>query len=275
MPIVFYDGIGEFSRSLPEKGYHRESSPNYYNERDSWSGNQTYSEAKTNLWRGDPEGNAKSQKLLDAIEADGIELAQSYWDNDRTGFIPCIPSFLAGSPDSMRRLQEMQSEATPIKIYVDIALSASFSSEQLVTRGAAILALSRKLQAIRPVEVCLFASLYGKASKKDGTGACAIPVIKIDTNPMDLTTASYAFTNPAFLRQICFGWAKQYGFDGRWAWNEHPGYSTREKLRKFFLLSETDMLIDGAYSTDELMRDPVKWVNDQVSRYAATMQDSA
>lgn len=269
MPVIFYDSLGEFSKSLPERGYSRTYEADYDTTRDAWSGNQTYAEAKVNLWRGDAESLKQSSDILDQIEADGIELAQSFWDHDRTGAIPCVPSFLAGSPDSMRRLQEFQSENSPIRIYVDMALSGGFSSKQLATRGAALLALARKLQVIRPVELCLFASMYGKS--KDATGDCAIPVIRIDASPLDLTTASYAFVNPAFFRQLCFGWGRPHGYDGTWAWSQPPGAWTRKKLRGLFSLAENDLLVDGAYLTDELMRDPVQWVNDQVRKYADTI----
>lgn len=263
--------MGEFSRDLPKRGYTRSGGSYYGNDREEWNGEQTYQEAKENIWRGDTDALETSNDLLSRLEGDGIELSIPYWDNDRTGFIPCVPSFLAGSPDSMRRLQEMPSESAPIKIFSDVCLSGGFSADRLAKRGAAILALARKLQAIRPVELYLFASMYG--NKSDKYGACAIPVIKIDTNPLDLTTVSYAMANPGFLRQVCFGWGYQHGFDGSWAWNSNPERN-RDKFRKYFELSETDLLIDGAYLSDQLMREPLEWVNDQVRRYASVVEES-
>lgn len=273
MPVIFYESMGDFHKSLPPGNYtpQRDYRAAQVKKRDRWSGNQTYAEARDNLFLGDPQALRESEKILEKLEGDGLELAQAQWDNDRTGFIPCVPSFLAGSPDSMRRLTEFQSETTPIKIFNDVCLSAHFSSQELTKRGTAILALARKLQVIRPVELYLYASMYGKDSK-DGHGACAIPVIRLDTNPLDLTTASYAMANAGFLRQICFSWGDERGFEGSWAWNGYPG-SNRPNLIKALKATETDLVIDGAYATDKLMNNPLEWVNDQVKKYAAVISD--
>lgn len=270
MPIEFYDSLSEFSKSLPATGFKAQRE-----QADDWSGYQTYTDARRNMWTGDAHALEQSEKLLAQVESDGLELETSQWEHDRTGFIPCVPSYLAGSPDSMRRLVETTSDVTPIKIFVDICLSAHFSSDELVKRGAAILALSRKLSTVRPVECWVFASLDGKPqNRKDTYGQCAIPVIKIETNPLDLTTASYAFGNAAFLRRLCFAWGDVRGFTGSWAWHKGP-HANRAKLVEFLGIGESDMLIDGAYATDQLMKDPVKWVNDQVRRYASVLDTAS
>lgn len=265
MPVVFYDSLGEFHASLP-----RDHECDSRRPRD-WNGRQTYDDAKINLFKGDQKALAASEKLLAQIEGDGLELAVPYWDNDRVGFIPCVPSFLAGSPDSMRRLQEFQTDTAPIKIFTDVCLSAGFGAAQLAKRGTAILSLARKLQAIRPVELYLMASMHGRDAG-DGYGDCAIPVIKIDTSPLDLTTTSYAMANPAFLRQLCFGWGDARGFNGSWAWNSYPS-SYHSKLMKVIKANDKDLVIDGAYLDDQLMNEPLQWVNDQVRKYSKVIDD--
>lgn len=264
MPVTFYDSLGEFHASLPTG-----ATPSN-RQAESWNGNQTYEQARDNLFQGDPKAVERSNKILDQLDADGIELAQSYWDNDRVGFIPCIPSFLAGSPESMRRLQEFQTETAPIKIFASVCLSGGFSAKSLETRGTAILALARKLSAIRAVELWVYADMHGK--KIDETGNCAIPVIKIDTSPLDLTTASYAMANAGFLRQLCFAWGDARGFTGGWAWGTPPDDASKN-LRKCLAIGEKDLLIHGAYLTDALMNDPLQWVNDQVRKYSTVIQD--
>lgn len=264
MPVVFYDSLGDFHRDLPESQCDSRSAT-------SWNGKQTYDQAKVNLWKGDAKALASSEKLLEQIEGDGLELASPYWDNDRVGYIPCIPSFLAGSPESMRRLQEFQTDTAPIKIFTDVCLSAEFDATALARRGTAILSLARKLQAIRPVELYLIASMHGRDAK-DGNGECAIPVIKLDTSPLDLTTASYAMANAGFLRQLCFGWGDARGFNGSWAWNSQPS-NYHSRLMEVIKASKQDLVIDGAYSSDQLMNEPLQWVNDQVRKYSKVIDD--
>lgn len=265
MPVIHYDSLGEFHASLPD-----DHSCDSHHAR-AWNGHQTYADARDNLWKGDAAALKASEKLMDQIENDGLELASSYWDNDRVGFIPCIPSFLAGSPESMRRLQEFQTDTAPIKIFTDVCLSAGFDSTALAKRGTAILSLARKLQAIRPVELYLIASMHGRDSG-DGNGKCAIPVIKLDTSPLDLTTASYAMANAGFLRQLCFAWGDARGFNGSWAWDSQPR-DYHEKLMKVVGAESHDLVIDGAYLDDELMREPLQWVNNQVRKYSTVISD--
>jgi hypothetical protein len=266
MPVVLYESMSEFSASLPP-------TPKKDKSGDSWSGGNSYSESKKLLWRGDSKAVKKSDALLDKLEGDGIELHTTYWDNDRTGFIPCVPSYLAGSPDSMRRLVEVPSDTSPMKIFASVCLSGGFDASQLETRGTAILALTRKLSLIRPIELFLYADMHGSDSK-DGNGHCAIPVVRVETSPLDLTTASYAIANAGFLRQLCFNWGYARGFDGSWAWNSPPQTDNSAKnLKKSLNIGDNDLVIHGAYLSDELMREPLKWVNNQVKKYASAIEE--
>lgn len=262
MPVTQYESVKEFFDSLPKDAKKARGAEN-------WNGNQTYSQARKMLWQGDSDAVERSEKLLDQMEASGIELQTEYWDNDLAGAIPCIPSYLAGSPESMRRLVESTSETSPVKIFTSVCLSGGFSASEIEKRGTAILALVRKLSLIRPVELHIYADMHGRAT--DDTGDCAIPVIKLDTAPLDLTTVSYALANPGFLRQLCFAWGDARGFDGAWAWRGSPAtYTTR--IREVLKAETQDMVINGAYLSDDLMRNPLKWVNDQVVKYTTTIE---
>src|SRR5262245_43918151 len=57
------------------------------------------------------------------------------------GSVPRISAVVSGHPKTMYRRQrsEQMQVGTPITIYVDICLSASYSAQQLADRGAAIL----------------------------------------------------------------------------------------------------------------------------------------
>jgi hypothetical protein len=239
---------------------------------DSWSGDQTYEDACKNIYKGNQKATDESIKILDRLEADSIEIETSYWDNDRTGFIPCVPSYIAGSPDSMRRLVEMQSDQAPVKVFAGVCLSAGFSASALLNRGTAILALVRKLGMLRPVELWVYADMQGKST--DEYGACAIPIIKLETSPLDLATVSYILADPGFLRRVCFGWADVRGFTGSWAWSEYNDTVRAKKIRQFCKLSDTDIIVDSSCLGFSDLKDPVKWVNDQIKKYLKTAQES-
>jgi hypothetical protein len=260
--------MGEFTASLPAHPTEKPSIPDW-EKRDSWSGDQTYSEARVNLFKGDAKAIRVSEKLLEKLEADGIELAGARWSNARVGAFPCVPAFIAGSPDSMYAMEDSPSDVAPVKIFMDLAVSGGFGADVMAARGTAVLALARKLQAVRPVEIWVFASMYGE-DKNDGTGECSIPVVKLDTSPMDLATVGYALANPAFFRKLFFAWAADdnRGYQGSWAWERRD---LRANLTKHLRVGADDMLIDGGYLDDDLVKRPVEWVNAQVRKYASVV----
>lgn len=263
MSIIFYDSVKDFFDSLPKDAKKARRAEN-------WNGSQTYSQARKMLWQGDRNAVERSEKLLDQMEAAGIELKTEYWENDLAGAIPCIPSYLAGSPESMRRLVETNSETSPVKIFASVCLSGGFSASEIENRGVAILALVRKLSLIRPVELHIYADMYGHAT--DANGACAIPVVKLDTAPLDLTTVSYVLANPGFLRQLCFAWGDERGFNGNWAWGTMP-IAYDQRLKEVLRGSTQDMVISGMWAENDFKLNPLKWVNQQVAKYTTALHE--
>ena len=262
MTVKFFDSIGAFATELNHSvdAEHKDSRAKDFN------GNQTFEDAMRGLRSGRPETVAKSDKLLQQMQGDTIELDVPNWEHAVAGFIPCVPSYLAGSPESMRRPVQTSSDRSPIRVFASVCLSASFKADKIQKRGIALLALCRKLQMARPVELWIFADLHG-GDAEDGTGNCAIPVVKIETMPLDLTTATYAMTDAGFLRQLCFAWGHQHGFDGTWAWGSNPirdGY--QERLKQVLKISDNDLLIAGTHTNDRLASDPVGFINEQVNR---------
>lgn len=256
--IVFYDSLTAFHSAcpLPENAGRRSRA-------DSWSGNQTYSEAYRNLWSGDEEAIKRSDKILERLESDGIELLGTQWNHAIVGYIPCVPSYLANDPESMLAPEEYLTDRSPMKVYASVCLSAGFDAHEVENRGIAILALVRKLTLVRPVELFLYSDQQGKQ-----------PVIKLETTPLDLTTASYATSNPAFLRKLCFAWgeADNRGFGGSWArW----GGGDVEEAREALACDPQDLVITGSYLGKDILSDTdatIKWVNDHVKKYADTLE---
>jgi hypothetical protein len=272
MTVKYFDSLQSFVAALPHESKMDKSGP--------FTNYQSFETAKKNLWAGqDKTAVERAERLLDALECDGIELKQATWELDRVGFIPCVPAHLAGSPAAMRRQVEEPSEAAPVRIFASVATSAALSTCEIEKRGVHILALCRKLAAVRPVELYIFEDMHGK-DEKDGTGACAIPVIKLETLPLDLTTAAYVLTNPGFPRSLCFAWGAERGFTGKWARfkNSHgtaiypntPGYMA--ELRRVLQANPQDLVIMGGFSGDPLVANPLKWLNMQVSQYARTLE---
>ena len=243
--VISYNSLTEFMASLPVKCPRRDRS-------DSWAGNQTYAEAKVNLWKGFPEATRRSEAILEQLES-GIELRQESWDTDIIGYFPCVPAAIHDDPDCMFVPVDEHSNTTPMKVYASVCLSAGYESEQVESRGIAILALVRKLALIRPVELWVYAEM--------DTWQCCI---RLETNPLDLTTASYVLANPAFLRKLCFNWKRKAG-DIDWCdWFRGGVSAARDALGA----SGDDLVIPGSYFSSDDLSNPVEWVNTHVRKYA-------
>lgn len=271
MTVKFFDSIGAFATELNHSvdAEHKDSRAQAFN------GNQTFEDAMSGLRIGRPKTVAKSDKLLQQMQGDTIELDVPSWEHAVAGFIPCVPSYLAGSPESMRRPVQTSSDRSPIRVFASVCLSAGFTAGEIQKRGIALLALCRKLQMARPVELWVFADLHG-GDAEDGTGNCAIPVVKIETMPLDLATATYAMTDAGFLRQLCFAWGYQHGFDGGWAWHGRP-FSDEylNRLRDVLKINDNDLLIAGTHANDKLASDPVGFINEQVNRLTNQLLEAA
>jgi hypothetical protein len=259
--VEFYDSLGAFHAALPVS---------HYGSGRRFAGGDTYEDARTNLFRGNADAVRRSDEFLEKLEEEGLSLPQAEWQRNIAGAFPCVPSFITGAPDSMYEQVSVPRDTTPIRIFASVCCSAGVEPETLEKRGVTLLALVRKLQAIRPVELWVYCDIYGK-------GGAAIPVIRIDTSTMDLTSASYALAHAGFLRQLCFAWGEDAGrgFDGGWAWNKDPrDPEAIKKTRAAVGAREEDMLIPGAYLYDPLVQNPLAWLNEKIAFYSKTLEDA-
>lgn len=254
MSAVFFEAATEFLAACPKIG-------TYMSPR-SFAGGESYDESRRNLLKGKAAIVKQSEHMMQDLMGETVETSARQWSYDLMGAQACVPSYLAGAPESMRRQIHVQSEHAPVRIFASVCGNAFLSSDQMSDRGTAILAFARKLQALRPVELYAYAEM--EVRDHEGTDHC-IPVLRIETSPMDLTTASYIFGSCAFFRQLCMNYAGQFGYDGvRWK-RDQP--DQHQAICQALDTLPEDIVITGAYNSDPLIENPVKWVNDQMQKY--------
>lgn len=260
--ITHYDSIGEFRRVLDT--ITRDASDARARE---WTGNESWASAKRNLLVGKLESVPKASALLDKLAEHSIELEQTVWEPSVAGAFPLVPAFLSGQPETMLRPVPTATDRSPVRIYASVCCSGGVDAAGLEKRGVAILALCQKLGAVRPIELFVYADM-------GGPGHAFMPCIKVETSPLDLATATFALTSAGFLRQLCFGWASQYGWSGNWAWGDAPtSANSQRRSREALGLSETDLLIPGGFLTDPLIKRPVEWINEKVAFYTKALDE--
>ena len=257
----FYESIGDFAAELDRL-------PDSWKQdwAKEWNGNETFAQARRSLVKGKLDVVPRANALMEKLAGDAIELGHTQWEQSVAGFIPCVPAYLSGSPESMYRPTEVQSDRAPVRIFASVCVSAGIDTDDLEKRGIAILALCQKLTSIRPVELYLYADM-------GGSGWACIPCIKVETSPLDLSTATYALSGAAFLRQLCFAWARERGWNSEWAWASDPNSKTaQDKTRALLGLEDNDLLIPGGYATDPIIKKPVEWLNKQIAKYTADLE---
>lgn len=252
--IQFFDSILDFHADCVRIGDVRGDRAG------NWSGGQSWKQAIDSTLKGRLEIVPRAEALLDKVNA-SVELEQPTWNLDVTGAFPSVPDFLAGVPETMYRQQPVSSSRAPVRVFAGVCVSGALDAPELEARGVAILALCQRLCSLRPVELWLYADLGGR-------GFAQIPVVRVDTTPLDLATATYAMTHPSFLRQVCFNWSDSHGSTGTWAWGSSPrqtGYA--ERLREALKAQPEDVVLLGGHVDMAMIRQPVEWVNGQIAQY--------
>jgi hypothetical protein len=254
--------LGQFARAsnLPDK-------PSY----GDWSNGLSVQKAIDYCFTGDTSAVPASDLLLSKMEEHILmPSTRALWTDDVAGAFPNIPAFIAGQPLNMRTRVKHQIDSAPLAIMVDLGISAAISAAQVSNRGTAILALVRALSAHRPIE--LWAMDFGAADEGGmGLPNCVVVAARISTTPLDLSTASYALTHPAFVRQVLFSLETKYhNFVGGWPFRLNRALSRHEMevlcAPMWPHVSET-LALPGLHVADQSMRDPEAWLKRQLSEH--------
>lgn len=253
--IKKYDSIPEFVEFAKSRGYQPESES-------EWYGYATHAKVVSLARSGDDTLVPDAEKLLDMLDAN-VEIARPEWMPTVAGAYANVPEFLAGTPECMRIMQPVASDYAPVNIYVSTTCSAGIKTETMLKRGVAILALVLKLSQMRPVKLYLLAETHGQT---DGE---YLQVIGVDSAPLNVSVACHALTHVGFARHLTYGVAhKEDGFNGCWPDKYAGGGAPWEAhVREVLDMNPQDIYIGAARLWDEMIKEPVAWVNKQIARF--------
>jgi hypothetical protein len=238
----------------------------------SWYGNESFEDALQGCINGDVELIAEADKLLEKIDGESLETTAHKWVPSPQGAFVCVPDYLNNSPFAMRNRKKLVSDLSPIKIYIATTCSAALDSQTMLRRGIAALALLRKLESLRPVQLFLTGELHGEHD-----GIC-LQVIRIESQPLNMSVTCYALSHVAFARKLSYSLARKTdGFNGNWP-DMHRlenGRTTKrynDYIRTQIGMEPQDIYIPSAHVYDLMLTDPVDWVNRTVAE-ACNIQD--
>jgi hypothetical protein len=227
----------------------------------SWSGDSNHT--ATLALNGDESLVPMAEKLIDKLDA-SIESVGQVWKSDVFGQVINVPSYLADISTPFRRIVNQVSDVSPVRIFVGIVCSGGISQQAMQERGVTIMALVMALQAIRPVEVIL----YHETEIGDRDSLYTIP---LESRPVSLAHTINALANVYVARDLTYSIAYSDGFQGGWPKGYSGGKPTanyQEWRAKVLGITEQDILIESTYITDEILTNPVKWINSHLSLYS-------
>ncbi len=244
--------------------------------RDSyWDGDVSPKEAAERAIKGDLSLVESSTKVVDKI------VAEKLLSVDRAKYVPgvqgtrvAVPDYLSGTPYCMRRRTRVPTLTRSVRIYVCMTSSCGVSATNLIVRGTTILGLLSFLQSCQvAVELYLVAQLAGR---DDGA---FYQVIKVESNPLDLSTACFAIAHPAFDRHLTHIYShhvnkwSEYGVPyGNWPKTfemrtEDENNNHYKGLKKLLELGTTDVLVTSPlYSSALIMTKPEEWLEKQLKQ---------
>lgn len=221
----------------------------------AWNNYETIETIKTKVANGELKNQKQVESTLDKINAN-VEVDHKHWEASMVGAYPSVPDYLSGNPLNMRRLLPIETNTSPVTIYVDMFVSSSISADDLQKKGIAIIALVCKLQEIRPIELVIVSANRNKLDTGDVAVAC-----KLETNPISLAHLLVILGNPGFVRTVVLNYKLQF-------MDVKSNLPPSANPKKLFDLNQDTIWIDGAVSADGwTFGDPVAWVNQQVAKF--------
>lgn len=237
----------------------------------SWAGGiKDWGHADKMNKEGYAEGAAKLTSSFDAAALASIATQGDSMALDYQGFVPCIPSYLAGEPLHMRRKVPCETSKAPITIVVGAGSSGGIDVKTMEERAAAIACLVLYLSAYRAVNLyitCFLQSTSGNVTK--GTGYY-FPMVKLGTTPIDLPQLAWQLVHPFNARGILYTLGN-YGESGI-TWAEFKGKSSykmdakelRAVAAPILDLQPDDILIPDVKLRDKDMADPEAWAKTRL-----------
>lgn len=218
---------------------------------------------------GDPSIVASQTDAINRVSAGTGEAPRFTNVNGVSGSRVNVSAYIAGRPMCMVRRTRAPRTIQHVSLYVSIVCSQSIHASAMLIRGATIIALLETLQSSQVgVDLYLVVETHGKA---DGN---LFQIIKVDSQPLDLSVAGFAIAHPAFARNVTYNHASRMdGFNGSWP-RDYDAYACGPESRYGKLLRGAcgmaggDLHIPAPHSSSEtIIQNPEKYVSECMTQF--------
>jgi hypothetical protein len=222
------DAVAELHKTGHREPKSRESSEGYDNGNRFYGGFSMREAIDTGQGGGYWEEGARALSAIDLDVSAEQDSAINRLQNDITGFLPDVPAYLAGRPESMFTLAPQANPNRFINIGVHIGRSEGVTQREALNRGRAILALVDELSMQGyGVQITAVWRNYGES-----VAVSVDTIVKHASATWNPAACAFALANVAFQRRLI--WRFVEGQEGA-AMITRQGYGggTREQGADF------------------------------------------
>ena len=196
--------------------------------RDEWAGG-SHDDAMQWAERGNSEHGDQIREAIASLGHVAMPNREQ-WNAAPVGFLPNVPAYVSGSPNSMWR-RTMGEQPRPVRVFVSGFTSWVVKHKHIVERGAAITALIDYLKSRAPVELYLYCPTGGNGIHSD-----TVTVIRLQSETLDPDVAGFLFCSAARTRRFTGPLNAALG-------GSTDGHPYRGDISKVLGITERDILI--------------------------------
>lgn len=230
------------------------------------SGGQTMKQSIDRVINGVPERETKlAQELMRKVNADFGDRHKVMNVRNVSGHRVNMGAYVSGNPNNMMKRRRTITHVAPIKMVIEVTVSAGCDDDMIQRRGAALAALASVVSRLRPV------TLYAAWGLGNGSDS-SIGMVKIPSTPLGVSQAVAIMATEEMARKITFTEMHEHrGFKGgAWAICHYGNPQNERRIQQFreaIQLKDDDVFIPGGHisNADKILKDPVAWVHEQLA----------
>jgi len=200
------------------------------------------------------------------------------WVKSVVGSHPSIADAIAGRPKAMYAQQKEMSDRGAVTVWFNTVSSGGWDASDLAPRGAAVAALVLKLAETRPVELKMLAGI-GQCSETPNV----FIVVPFNVQTMNVSQIAHLTCSSGWHRstyQMTVDYDNSaFKCNGSWdgLFNHHgrdvndPKYI--RDVKRFLGAAEGDLYIPQAFLRDEMVKNPVAWVERTLAQFQSMQDD--
>jgi hypothetical protein len=226
------------------------------------------------LDKGSEKHVPEARKLLSKLMLQ-VETPTKVWRHDVVGYLPDVPTALAGDPEAMWIQDTTTHDRSPLRVWLGVSSSSSVTEDQLRCRGIALAAFAIAMSEVRPVIITCWVH-RGEDSSRAGVEKGALISWDIKSSPLVLAQLLASTADPLITRHVglpaCTLLNPELTNPGA-PFHPYQYACNHAGMRAALGCASADLYLPMIERDDPLLSDPVGWVRTNVAHYSNPDQE--